>query len=384
MHLMNCPVCGKRIPFNSPHCPECGFDLTEYAQEPSNKKPRKIKRIISIVALSMIVLVIIDIGINLWVNTGHKVEMPSVDTNNVSSIITPVPTSIMAVADTPVPTETPTPTPTATPSPTATPEPVDYTNPVGVYSGNDGNILVLNGDGLAYYYCIDIEFTELELPWKYEDGRLDVYFSKMHCDAYAIVEKDDFSEIILRADSQNWNAELFNRINVKPEDYIGRAVESYDPEVTVNSDGTMSYTLDGVTFKIPKQFRNPPNVTVLGNNATSFVDNDVDTDFISVLLFYRDKAPAEESFPNRFLENVEMEKQTDTTIAGRSAKTRVIRGSFNTGFPSMSGIRQVGTLTIITNPNEKSILYVLMLQTENRFFDNTEAFREILNSAIAL
>ena len=352
MHLMNCPSCGKRIPFNSPHCPECGLDLTEYTLEPTNKKPRSLKRIISILAIAMTVLVLVDIGINLWIKAGYRVEAPFVDKDAIT--------------------------------PTPTPEPIDYTNPVGVYSGNDGSILVLNGDGLAYYYCEDIEFTELALPWKYEDGRLDVYFSKMHCDAYAIVEKDDFSEIILRADSQNWNAELFSRLNVKPEDYIGRAVESYNPEVTVNSDGTMSYTLDGVTFKIPKQFRNPPNVTVLGNNATTFVDNDVDTDFISVLLFYRDKAPAEESFLNRFLENVEMEKQTDTNIAGRSAKTRVIRGSFNTGFPSMSGIRQVGTLTIITNPNEKSILYVLMLQTENRFIDNTEAFKEILNSAVVL
>ena len=379
MHLMNCPICGKRIPFNSPQCPECGFDLTEYTQEPYNKKPRSLKRIISIVALALIVLVLIDVGINMWINTGHKVEMASVDQNS----ITPIPTVIPEVTDTPIPTETPAPTntPTATPSPTTNPEPVDYTDPVGVYRGDDGNVLVLNDDGLAYYYCEDIEFTELELPWEYKDGRLDVYFSKMHCDAYALMEKDDFSEILLRAESENWNAELFKRINVKPDDYIGRAVESYDPSVTVNSDGTMSYTLDSITFTVPKQFRNPPNVTELGSNATSFVDNDVDTDFISTLLFYQDKAPAEENFPSRFLENVEMGKQADTTVAGRSAKTCSVKGSFNTGFPTMSGMRQAGTLTIISNPDSKNVVYVLMLQAENRAFDNTEAFNEILSTA---
>lgn len=137
-------------------------------------------------------------------------------------------------------------------------EAVDYTNPVGVYRGDDGNILVLNNNGLAYYYCSDIEFIELELPWKYSEGRLDVYFSKFHCDAYATIEKNDFSEILLRANSENWNAELFKRINVNPEDYTERAVESYDPSVTVNPDGTMSYTLDGYHLYNPKTVQEPP------------------------------------------------------------------------------------------------------------------------------
>lgn len=376
---MNCPICGKRIPFNSPQCPECGFDLTEYTQETYVKKPRNLKRIISIIALALIVLVLIDVGINMWINTGHKVETASIDVDT----FTPISTAIPGATVTPVLTETPAPSPTATPSPTAIVEPVDYTDPVGVYRGDDGNVLVLNDDGLAYYYCEDIEFTELELPWEYKDGRLDVYFSKMHCDAYATMEKDDFSEILLRAESENWNAELFKRINVKPEDYIGRAVESYDSAVTVNSDGSMSYTLDGITFTVPKQFRNPPNVTELGPNATTFIDNDVDTDYISAILFYQDSAPAEEDFPSRFLENIEMGKQTETTVAGRSAKTCSVKGSFNTGFPTMSGMRQAGTLTIISNPDSKNVVYVLMLQAENRPFDNTEAFKKILSTATA-
>lgn len=385
MHLMNCPVCGKRIPFNSPQCPECGLDLTEYIQDTPDKKPRNIKRIISIIALVMITLVLVDVGINLWTNSGHTVELPSVDADSHSDISTPGPAGAPMPTDTPTVTSSLTSTSTPTPtSPTATPEPVDYTDPVGVYRGNDGNVLVLNNDGLAYYYCSDIGFIELELPWEYKDGRLDIYFSKLHCDAYASIEKDDFSEILLRADSRNWNAELFNRINVKPEDYIGRAVESYDPAVTVNSDGTMSYTLDGITFTIPKQFRNPPNVAELGPNATSFVDNDVDTDFISTLLFYQDRAPAEENFPSRFLENVEMGTQTETNVAGRSAKKYSVKGSFNTGFPTLSGIRQSGSFTIISNPNGNNVIYVLMLQTENRFFDNTDDFNKIMDSAVSL
>lgn len=136
-----------------------------------------------------------------------------------------------------------------------------------------------------------------------------------------------------------------------------------------------------ITYTIPKQFRNPPNVTDLGDYATSFVDNDVDTDYISLLLFYQDKAPAEENFPSRFLENVEMGKEVNTIIAGRSAKTCAIKGSLNTGFPTLSGIRQVGTLTIITNPDSKNVVYILMLQTENRVIDNTDAFKSILNTA---
>lgn len=385
MHLMNCPVCGKRIPFNSPQCPECGLELIEYTQIGIDKKPRNTKRTVCIAALAIVMLIIGVICINLWINFEHTVEAPSDDAITRPETITPTPEPqpTTTVTPTPVETATPTinPTTTTTPTPTNTPEPANYTSPVGVYSGNDGNILVLDERGLAYYYCSDIEFIELELPWEYTDGRLSIQFCKLHCLAYADITTNDFSEILLRADSLNWNAELFKRINISPKDYIGRAVESYDSSVTVNSDGSMSFTLDNVAFTIPKQFRNPPNVMEIGTNATAFVDNDIDTDYVSMLLFYQDSEPAEESFPNRFLGNVEQAPLTETTVAGRSSKTCSIKGTLNSGFPTLSGIKQTGTFTIISSPDEKSVLYVLMLQTENRAHDNSEAFKEILSTA---
>lgn len=378
---MNCPVCGKRIPFNSPQCPECHFDLTEYMQETMNKKPRNTKRVISIGALVVVMLIIGAFCINSRINNNHIVKEPSEDTKKLSEAVTTTPTPETTVTPTPVEKPTPTITPTVTPTPTKAPDPIEYTSPVGVYSGDDGNILVLDESGLAYYYCSDIEFTELELPWEYKDGRLTIQFCKLHCLAYADIATDDFSEMLLRADSLNWNAELFKRINVKPEDYIGRAVESYDSSVTVNPDGSMSFALDGITFAIPKQFRNPPNATEIAPTATAFVDNDIDADYASLLLFYQDREPVEETFPDRFLENVEQGPLTETTIAGRSSKTCPVKGSLNTGFPTLSGIRLSGTLTIISNPNGKSVLYALMLQTENRTHDNSETFKEILNTA---
>lgn len=381
MHLMNCPVCGKRIPFNSPHCQECDLDLTEYIHDTNSKKRGLGKRIISIIAIAMIILVMVDIGINLWSNTGHKVELPSVDADPSSTDLTYTPTTTAKQYDPESPdvSEAQIISDVPTPSRTPTHVPNDVSNPVGVYNGNDGNVLVLNDNGLAYYYCSDIEFTELELPWVYSDDKLSVQFSKLHCNPSAIIDGDDFSNFTLRLDSENWDDESFTRINVDPNEYIKRKVFSYVSSVNVNSDGSLSFSLDNLMFTVPKQYRNPPNITELGENAISFVDNDVDSDYISTLLFYQDNMPIEDDFYNRFLEEAETQNQSDIIIAGHQAKSYTITGVFNTGFPTLSGIRQTGFYTVIPNPSNNTVVYILMLQTENRSIDNSELFSQIIS-----
>ena len=258
MHLMYCPVCGKRIPFNAPQCPECGFDLSEYTDGEVEKKPRHIKRIISIIALIMIGLILVDVGINVWLNTGKTIELPLASS---------------------------------------------LSDAVGVYTGDDGDTLVITDTGLAYYFCSSIEFTELECPCNYKDGILSVEFSKMHCLAYANIDNNDFSEILLRSDSKNWNPELFSRVNVSPSDYLKRNVESNDTLVSVEHDGSMTFTLDGLTFSIPKQFRDVEGDFDDDINTVSFVEVDVDSDYTSSLLFYRGDYPPVDDFPNRFMNN---------------------------------------------------------------------------------
>ncbi len=340
MHIMNCPACGKRIPINSPYCPGCNTVLTEYMQEARPSKHRFGRAGIIVAAILAAILVVTAGCIGYLNNAGSA-------TANTSTADTDA-------ADT------------------------DTSSPVGVYRGDDGNILVLNDDGLAYYYCSLIEYTELECPWEYKNGRLTVQFSKMHCLAYYDTDKDDFSEILLKADSMNWNAELFKKINVSPDEYLDRKAESNDPRVSVNHDGTMSFELDGISFTVPKQYWIPPSISELGEDAVAFLDADIDSDFTSVLLFCVDAAPAEEGFPARFLNGAVKGYDSEVSIAGRDATTCDISGTFNVGFPTLSGIRQEGTFTVIPNPDGQTVLYVLMMQTKNRTFDNTGYFESIL------
>ena len=66
---------------------------------------------------------------------------------------------------TPTVSASPSPAPTVTPTPTAEPTPVldelDFSNPIGVYEGNDKEKLVIADNGFAYYYCSSIEYTEV-------------------------------------------------------------------------------------------------------------------------------------------------------------------------------------------------------------------------------
>ncbi len=361
MHIMNCPVCGKRIPINSPQCPECNINLTEYSQDNNYSKPRFGKRSVLLIVILMVFLLIIDVGIYYMNNIANtSSESPIAEESRLSDS---------------------SPNTSTTPSTEPTLVPTDTSGPVGVYRGNDGNILVLNEDGFAYYYCSDIEYTELKCPWEYKDGRLNIQFYKMHCVAYSDIDKENFSEILLRADSQNWNDELLKRLNVSPDTYLDRKVESCNPSVTVNSDGSMFFVLDGVAFTVPKQYWTPPDSVELGENVVEFVDADIDSDYVSVLFFYKDDSPAEENFPSRFLNGVKTNNKSNIDVAGRNATTCDIKGTFNTGFPTLSGIPQTGTFTTIPNPDGESVLYVLMLQTENRDLDNSDSFTDILNNS---
>ncbi len=420
---MNCPVCGRRIPFNSPACPGCYCDLTEYMQKDNVPAHRLGPRVIvCLIAGSVFILICAAMILTLnLAKTGDETadvsETFSLQEDSLSLSEEP--------AEAPAPSETAgseeahasaaqlsqtapsapaasqsaaasltlTAAPTAMPSPTVAKTEEDNTafvasssektpderSPVGVYISDEGNTLVLDDDGLAYYYCKLIDCSEPARPWSYKDGRLEVQFGKMHCLAYADIKDDDFSEIRLEADSLNWDAESFNRMKVDTKTYLKREFESHDPAVKVNRDGTMTFSLDGLSFSVPEQFRDTEDDFDFNNNAVAFAENDVDTDYVCSLLFYRDDGPIEDGFASRFLNNVKLGKSSKTTIAGREAVTRSFEGTLNTGFFSLIGIPQRGILTVITDPSGKSFLYVMMFQTPDRPIDNTEVFKKILS-----
>lgn len=112
----------------------------------------------------------------------------------------------------------------------------------GVYTGDDHEALVLDTDGMAYYYCIQKQYTDLQCPWYVEDDRVYIALARLHCTIYADINAD---ELIFKSDRINWNPEVFTKVNVSPEEYLTRKLTTYDPKGTLNIDGTITYQNEG-------------------------------------------------------------------------------------------------------------------------------------------
>ena len=266
--------------------------------------------------------------------------------------------------------------------------------PVGVYTGNDLEVLVIDDDGLAYYYCISPEFTELECPWRLENDRLIIEFSRMHCTVYADLKKDDNRELILRSDSKNWNTEVFSKIDLAPSDYIGRTVELHNPNAALNSDGSINYINQGIEFTIPKTFIDLEDDFDKTEEIAAFIESDADTFFSSGMFFFGcpfsaarnefDEGSSDifDYFNISFLSESTVSGMEETTIAGYHSYTADISGRFNKGFGPLSGRKVTGKAAVILNTEAETIIYTALFQTDSKIYNSIPAFMEMLDKAV--
>ncbi len=269
----------------------------------------------------------------------------------------------------------------------------DIGSAAGVYTGNDSEVLVLDEDGMAYYYCINNEFTELECPWRLENDRLSIDFARMHCTVYADIYDNDYSELIMRSDSRNWNTEVFKKIALEPDDYIGRKIEMYDNAASMNSDGTISYVNQGMKFIIPKNFMDFEDDYDQANDISFFVVVDADVHYTAGLAFLgyatgltpetKENRIMDEFHKNasNFLSEVSVSDLKPRLVADMPAYTVNVSGRYNKGFGPLSGLKVNGRSALILNNSTRGCIYISILQTDSRFYDINTDFEYILDSA---
>ena len=127
----------------------------------------------------------------------------------------------------------------------------------GSYEGNTNGGLTFFPDGTAVYFCEESSYSEIQCPWRFEDGILTVRLEKIACDIYAVVENEDFSTLLFSSDSTNWTAETFKKLPDINYDYERSALKPYKKYLTVNEDGSTCLELKGCQFNIPKKYYSP-------------------------------------------------------------------------------------------------------------------------------
>lgn len=367
MKLINCPICGTRCSADSVVCPECGFEIKNYFED--HKQPQKKAKSVSIIALLALFIIAIIIAIIFTI-------MPRSSTNESNSSSESLDDIFSDTTDSNVDN--------VSASPSESSVSVDVS---GVYSGDDHEILVLNNDGLAYYYCTSIEFTELQCPWYIEDGKVFIDLSRLHCTVVADV---DDKELLFKSDSANWNTELFSKLDVEPEQYLTKALKTNDSNATLNYDGTITYNLDGITYTLPKSFIDYKDDFDDMEDCSAFIDQDLQSDYMSSVLFQSAAgAPLDESaakelsevFASGFYDNVAVTFCTPTVIAGYQAYLCEITGYLNEGFNKLQNHEISGYISIFYNTDTKNDTFIMMVQYSNRSTDNSSVFGEILKSA---
>lgn len=320
--------------------------------------------------------------------------------------------------NTPTVSASPSPAPTVTPTPTAEPAPVldelDFSNPIGVYEGNDKEKLVIADNGFAYYYCSSIEYTEVECPWIMTDTEITITLSVMHCDITANI-KNGFEELIFKSKSLNWNSEVFNKISNDAASAILDPPPSAVSYVTVTHSGEKQFVVDGIEFTVPKQFRAGSlddiqylqmGQNTLGWNSVDewdcpllcFVDADAgesffDEGFISNIFFYplidtdaktalNDPKTAAINTTKNFLDKLQVNYTDTVNIAGRNCPLISINGLYNMGFGGLSDYIMTGYIVLLPIKDNTSIAVIQMLQRAGMKQDNSAIFEDILKTAV--
>lgn len=366
MALINCPVCGKRISPKLKNCPECGEELTKFDFSKQNTHDKennlKVKKLIIIVTLIIIAIILLIILLPIVFSSTHKNQNSDLEKQQDLDEF-------------------------------STKNKIEQTYPdsiIGVYSGDDHNILVIADNQLAYYYCSYPEYTELACPWSYDENSIKIELAKMHCTISSKIDKDSL-ELIFKSKSKNWNTELFTRIDAEPDDYLSRKVLAYDEEnIIINSDGTMDVLIGNLKFLVPKHYWNSDAEFTDMKDATAVVNVNVDTDYCSGILFYEKHSSKKinedvineeaQKFAEGFFLDANTKLDKSKLINNYPVYVYDISGILNKGFSGLAGYDTNGKLALIYDKDAHSIVYIMFEQVSNRKDDDTDMFYNILSS----
>ncbi|MBR4344626.1 MAG: serine/threonine protein kinase [Lachnospiraceae bacterium] len=334
---------------------------------------------------------------------------------NDKTTITPEPSVTEEITPETTPDASPTPTtPAPSPSPTEIPadDGLNLNSPVGTYEGNDKEKLVISANGLAYYYCVDVEFTEVECPWTYKDNKLTITLSLMHCDITADI-KSDFSELTLKTDSYNWNTEVFTKVSADAESFILDPPPSANEMISVLSSGEKVFELEGIRFTVPKHFRMVPDESYnsylglnsrgrFGSVSTKYIillDTDVGYNdpydaFEANIISYpisinfesikSDPKSAASQYMSSFLDNLQVTYTEEPVVGGRNSVLVTVSGTLNSGFGELYSNIYTGYVVFIPTENPDRVLSLQMLQRVGTKNNDEESFRFVLENAVGI
>ena len=269
---------------------------------------------------------------------------------------------------------------------------INASSPVGAYAGNGGEKLVIADNGLAYYYCSDKTYSEVECPWSIEDGILTIQLSKLHCEVSNDVGSNDFSSIRLKSDSQNWDDETFEKISSDAEKYIISPPPAASSYVRVMEDGTLTFDIGSFSIYVPKQFRDLGIIANISSDKYVLIDANADTDFAASVVAeaktnsnnsfpeLSDAAGKAKLFASSFLDNINARNVKQISIAGEDAFEIGITGDLNAGFSGLSGKTCTGKVIILNDSASNGSVYILMIQTVGTGEDDTDAFQSVLDN----
>ena len=376
----------------------------------SGSKP--IHNIIKYVIPVFVLIAVVIISVILLGNRSkdNKDEQASSsDTYAISNLPTAITDMPITPVDTIVPSDPPTPVievDTSSPtseveiSPTISPSPSDIIpndlSPVGVYEGNDKEKLVIASDGLAYYYCYSVEFTELQCPWTLKDNKLTITLSVMHCNITADTS-NGYDELIFRSDSLNWNTEVFERTDLKVEDCILDPPPIMENYVFFMENGQKQVVIDNILFTIPKYYR-----PLMDNFPTtiSFMDDDIHSydaegSFVSTIsfilmsslvwdVFAKDPLETTRVFMSSYMSTIQMGSSESVSIAGRDSFMVSFSGLYNEGYSKFANYINEGYLLIIPKKDGNGILFIHLTQAAGKWRDNDADFHKFVEFATEL
>lgn len=377
MRLVNCPICGARVSADNEYCPECDFNIREYFNDgkPYDRKKSfvlKTNHVLIIAVSSVLFIFLFSLLIYLrsllsTENTKDDVLLTKQE-EPIDSIISVSENSdqyskdeISSIPD----------------------EEIDVT---GVYSGDNNEILVINSDGYAYYYCHDIKYTDLQCPWYIKGNKIFIDFSRTHCTVEATI---NVKELIFNSESRNWNSELFTKIDVEPEFYLSRKLQTNDPNSKLNYDGTISYHLDGLEYTIPKSFLDWEDELDSRNDRSIFIYLDGEKSYGAAIAFKSTSETAEtnkdadkilKNLASRFFTDYSAESCSSTTISGNPAYICKFTAYLNDNFDMLQVFKVNGHLVLMDNPVSQKNTFIIYFQYSDRKVDTNDLFLEVLKS----
>jgi len=392
MQLKNCPNCGKRLPSEVKVCPDCGYIYKDNASISNNSNKKHLLPLTLLIFGLIISIIIIFLLTNRSISTSNEaIETPNKESitivNNDITSPSPIPYAIPSV-------ESPA---TLQPSTTNKDRSMQSNESlIGVYSGNDNSSLVLNEDGLAYYFY-DSEYYELECPWEFDGHNVSIYLPKFHCTISASINESNPSNLMFISDSANWNPDLFVKTGADTAAYLKRTIIPNDKDITVLKNGTYSINLGDINIIVPSYYVDFKDEfdDLLG--IGTFIDTNADTMYNGSIFFeVEDKTVESDRFNdeyasqiispmlNNFCESATLNNIYKTSIADCNSYIADISGYLNKGFGALSGYSATGKAALINNYRSNSLIFLLFLATESNSDYGITDFENMLTNATIL